>query len=212
MNVQAFLFDLDGVITESSSAHFEAWKTVAANHYIHLPDSFETELKGVSRKESTHRILTYAKLQWDEAAIEAFMAEKNALYLSLIESYSEANRLPGVTEIFSLAREKHLKTALVSASKNAPTLLKALKMDDWFDVRVDPAMHPSKPAPDLFLAAAEALNVAPDACIGFEDAVSGLKAIQAAHMTSVGIGDASLDADFTFPTLKEAALALSQKL
>ena len=212
MNVQAFLFDLDGVITESSTAHFQAWKEVAKAHYIDIPNSFESELKGISRKESTHRILAYAKKTWSEEAIQAFMDEKNNRYLDLIRHYTKANRLPGVAEIFALAKAHHLKTALVSASQNAPLLLRALSMDDWFDVRVDPTLYPSKPAPDLFLAAAKALNVAPEACIGFEDAKAGLTAIQAAGMTAVGIGNADLDADFVFPNLKEATHALSTHL
>lgn len=212
MNIQAFLFDLDGVITESSTAHFQAWKEVANAHFIDIPDAFETELKGVSRKESTHRILAYAKKQWTDAEIEAFMDEKNKRYLELVAAYTPAERLPGVEEIFDLAQRYHIKTALVSASQNAPLLIQALGMDGYFDVRVDPTQHPSKPAPDLFLAAADALEVAPEACIGFEDAVAGLEAIQAAGMTAVGIGDDSLDADYVFPTLKEAAHALQTKL
>lgn len=212
MNIQAFLFDLDGVITESSTAHFQAWKEVASAHYIEIPDSFESELKGVSRKESTHRILAYAKKTWSDEAIHAFMAEKNDRYLERIAHYTPAHRLPGVEAIFELAHTHHLKTALVSASQNAPILLKALEMEDWFDVRVDPTLHPSKPAPDLFLAAAQALQVAPEACIAFEDAKAGLTAIQAAGMTAVGIGGADLDADYVFPSLKEAAHALQKHL
>ncbi len=212
MNIHAFLFDLDGVITESSTAHFQAWKEVSNAHYIDLPDAFETELKGISRAESTHRILAFAKKQWTDDEVQAFMDEKNTRYLELVSAYTPDKRLPGVEAIFELAHRHHIKTALVSASQNAPLLLKALAMEEWFDVRVDPTLHPSKPAPDLFLAAAEALHVAPEACIGFEDAVAGLTAIQAAGMTAVGIGNTALDADYVFPSLQEAAHALTSKL
>lgn len=212
MNVQAFLFDLDGVITESSTAHFTAWKEVAQRYFIDIPDRFERELKGISRKESTHRILALAKKQWDDEAIQQFMDEKNKRYLELIAAYSEVNRLPGVDAIFDLARKSHIKTALVSASQNAPVLLNALGLDDWFDVRVDPTLHPSKPAPDLFLAAADALHVAPSACLGFEDAVAGIAAIQAAGMTAVGIGENLPEADYQFADLKDAAAALSHRI
>ena len=210
MNIQALLFDLDGVITESSTAHFQAWQEVALTYGIQIPDDFESSLKGISRRNSVLRILEKTGKSLSEEAIEAFMKQKNDRYLGLIAGFTKDHRLPGVQAIFEWAQSRSLQTALVSASKNGPRLLQALEMTEWFDVIVDPTEHPSKPAPDLFLAAAKALHVPPEACLAFEDANAGIEAIQAAGMTAIGIGDA-LDADYLFAHLKDAHAFLSTK-
>lgn len=203
MKISALLFDLDGVITESSAAHFSAWKEEAYHYGIQLPDAFEDELKGISREESLDRILAFGRVPLSASDKQLFMEKKNHTYQEKIAAYTEKNRFEGVQELFDLAKQKGLKTALVSASKNAVTLLKALRMDDWFDAVVDPNKHPSKPAPDLFLAAAHALKVDPEHCIALEDAKAGIQAIKAAGMMALGIGEHP-EADHAFPTLNAA--------
>ncbi len=89
-----------------------------------------------------------------------------------------------------MLRKKNIRIALASASNNARTILKKLKGEHYFDYIADPSkIENGKPAPDIFLAAANYFNVKPSTCVGIEDAVSGIDAINAANMFSVGIGD-----------------------
>jgi alpha,alpha-trehalose phosphorylase len=101
-------------------------------------------------------------------------------------------------------RAAGLRVALASASRNAPLLLERLGIADLFDVIVDAArIARSKPDPEIFLAAATELNVAPADCLGVEDAAAGIASIHAAGMVAVGIGqrEALGEADIVLPGL-----------
>lgn len=85
--------------------------------------------------------------------------------------------------------DRGLKTALASASKNAPFIIKKLELEDEFDYIADAAkVKNSKPVADIYLAAAEGLKLDPSVCIGIEDAEAGIEAIHAAGMKAIGIG------------------------
>ena len=94
--------------------------------------------------------------------------------------------------------------ALASASRNGPTLLRRLGIARFFDAVVDPAsLARGKPDPEIFLAAAAELGVAPDACVGVEDSRAGVAAIKAAGMKALGVGDPAVlvEADTVVPDL-----------
>ena len=186
--IKAFLFDLDGVITDSSKAHFKAWQLTSLKYGIDLPHAFEESLKGISRKESLDAILDYANIVLDDSTKHRFMNQKNNTYLELIQNYDQSYLLEGVLELFELAKQSNIKCALVSASKNAGTLLQALKMKSFFDYIVNPSNHPSKPAPDMFEDALKAFEINASEAIGFEDSSAGIKAIIKAGIYPIGIG------------------------
>lgn len=99
--------------------------------------------------------------------------------------------LPGAKEFIVDCRRDGLKIGLVSASKNANTVLNRLQITALFDAIVDGnAVAKTKPSPDGFLACSHALGVPPQNCAVFEDAEAGIEAARAAGMFSVGIGDA----------------------
>ena len=109
----------------------------------------------------------------------------------MIQKVSPRDIYPGILELLRALREKGIKIALASASKNGPFLLKQMDIEDYFDAVADPAkIAVSKPAPDIFLAAAEQVGVPISACIGIEDAQAGIQAIQAAGALPVGVGKA----------------------
>lgn len=203
MNIKAFLFDLDGVLTDTSGYHFKAWKQSARNFGIHIPDSFEPKLRGISRTKSAELIINQSPISLSDVEIKKFTEQKNEFYLEAIGELTPSDRLPGVDEIFRFARSHAILTALVSASLNAHKVITSLGMADWFDFIADPRKHPPKPAPDLFLSAAKALNITPHECLGFEDAPAGVKGIKEAQMLAIGIGQ-NIGADFHFTNLMEA--------
>lgn len=204
---QCIIFDLDGVLTETSKQHFIAWSKMAEELGIPLDPSFEEDLKGVSRKESLEKILEYGQITLDDAAKEKYQAQKNAHYQTLIAQFSPDDLFEGMLELLKDLQQKAVKIALGSASKNGPSLIKALGIEKYFDYVVDPRACRSKPAPDIFLAAAHHFSLSAGECWGIEDAIAGVKAIKSAGMYAVGIGNAHhlQDADIVFATPSLAA-------
>ena len=191
MNVKAIIFDLDGVITDTSYLHFIAWRELAESIGIAINEQFNECLKGVSRMGSLELILQHGHRENDytPAEKEALAAKKNSRYVELLQDLTPKNVLPGVLPFLEECRSRGIKTALASASKNAPFIMEKLALADQFDYMADAAkVAHSKPAPDIFLAAAEGLNIAPEFCLGMEDAAAGIQAIHAAGMKAVGIG------------------------
>jgi len=187
---RAFVFDLDGVITDTAQLHFVAWRDLALSVGVPFDAAFNEQLKGVSRVDSLDRILAHSRRRYtlDE---KAGMAErKNARYLSLVEHMTPRDLLPGALDALRAARAAGCGVALASASKNAARVLERLGIADAFDHVVD-ANHiaQSKPHPEVFLEAARALGVDPADCVGIEDAVAGIQAVRAAGMFALGVGD-----------------------
>ena len=104
-------------------------------------------------------------------------------------------------------RAKGYQMVLASASKNAPKVLKYLKLSDYFDGIVNPAsVKHGKPAPDIYIAAAEMMNLPVANVAGLEDAQAGVQAINDAGELSIGIGAGLDDADIRFDATKDVTL------
>ena len=189
---KAVLFDLDGVITDTAEYHYLAWKALAEELGIEgVNRSFNEQLKGVSRDDSLQKILDLGQLTVSSEEFAELADRKNRNYVDMIQKVSPRDIYPGILELLQALREKGIKIALASASKNGPFLLKQMDIEDYFDAVADPAkIAVSKPAPDIFLAAAEQVGVPISACIGIEDAQAGIQAIQAAGALPVGVGKA----------------------
>ncbi|MCL6445563.1 MAG: HAD-IA family hydrolase [Alicyclobacillus sp.] len=115
--------------------------------------------------------------------------KKNLYYLRKVSNLTKADLLDGVEEALRKPREKGMKVALGSASKNANLVLNHLGIRDFFDYVVDPSGLRGKPAPDIFIAAAKGIDLEPAECIVFEDSVVGVQAAFAAGMQVVAIGN-----------------------
>lgn len=205
MTTQAFIFDLDGVITDTALHHFRAWKMLADGLGIPFDEHDNEQLKGVGRLESLELILAKGGQQLSSGEKTALTDKKNADYLELIKSITPADVLPGVTEALATLKEKKIRIGLASASKNATFVLERLGMLDQFDYIADAAKIPrGKPAPDIFLDVAKAFGLSSDACVGIEDAAAGVDAIKSADMFAVGIGepDVLAKADLIFPSMR----------
>ncbi|MDR1567735.1 MAG: beta-phosphoglucomutase [Streptococcaceae bacterium] len=188
---QAVLFDLDGVITETSEYHYQAWKMLASGLGIKLNRAVNEQLKGVSREDSLKIILRYGGRENDfsESEFQALAAKKNNYYVESIQNVSPKDLFPGIAALLEELQTHQIKIALASASKNGSFLIERLGIKDYFDAIADPSqVEHGKPAPDIFLAAASKIGVSPDKCIGVEDAAAGIAAIKAAGMLPVGVG------------------------
>lgn len=190
--VEAIIFDLDGVITDTAKYHYLAWKELGNKINIEIDEKVNESLKGISRMESLEKILLYGDRQNEFSHSQKLdMAnQKNEHYKSLIEKLTPKDILPGIELLLENIKDKSIKIGLASASKNALSILKNLDIMDYFDFIADASMcENGKPAPDIFLMAAKGLGVDPKKCIGIEDASAGVEAINNACMYSIGVGD-----------------------
>lgn len=189
--IKGVIFDMDGVITETSEYHYMAWKLLASHIGIYIDRNINEKLKGVSRMDSLDVILKHGNRENDFTETErlALATTKNKRYVDMINQFNNENLLPGVEDLFKELKVLGIKIGIASASHSAANLVKLLGIEDYVDYIVDPGSVPSKPAPDIFLAAAKGLGLKPSQCIGVEDAVAGVTSIKKAKMFAVGIGD-----------------------
>ena len=191
---KAVLFDLDGVITDTAEYHFQAWKALAEELGIDGVDrTFNEQLKGVSREDSLRKILELGgKFEaYDDETFAQLAQRKNDNYVQMIQKVGPDDIYPGILDLLKDLRAKNIKIALASASKKGPFLLEAMGLSSYFDAIADPAkVAASKPAPDIFLAAAAGVGVPITSCIGIEDAQAGITAIKAAGALPIGVGAA----------------------
>lgn len=190
---KGMIFDLDGVIVDTAKYHALAWERLAKNHGLCLQKHIYEKLKGVSRMQSLEIILQDNREIWTEQQKEEACAEKNQYYLEYIKALTPKELLPGVLSFLNEARKKGYRLALGSASKNAGLILQNLQIEKLFDVIIDGnVVSKAKPNPEVFLKAADALEISAAECIVFEDAIAGIEAAHRAGMYTVGIGNAEI--------------------
>lgn len=191
MLIEAIIFDLDGVLTDTAEFHYQAWKRLCNELNLYFDRTINEQLKGVSRQRSFEIILNEnrKKAEYEVNDVERFINTKNSIYVSLLNQLSPQNILPGIREFLSEARASGVKLAVASASRNAALVLEKISLTAAFDYIADAALiTQAKPEPEIFLDCAKALGVNPEGCIGVEDSQSGIEAIKSAGMTAVGIG------------------------
>lgn len=209
--IKAIIFDLDGVLTDTAEYHFQAWKRLADEEGIPFTRKDNERLRGVSRRQSLEFLLNGRPAT--EERVQEMMTRKNAYYQELIEQVTPDNMLPGALALLHECRRSGLKIAIGSASKNTRAVVDRLGIGHLIDAISDGySVGRQKPAPDLFLHAADQLGVPPAACVVIEDAASGVEAAKAAGMWAIGLGPVERvgQADAVFPNL--AGLTLKDLL
>jgi beta-phosphoglucomutase len=200
---EAIIFDLDGVLTDTSEYHYQAWKRLADEEGIPFTrEENDEHLRGVSRRESLMYIIRGR--QYSEAQIQEMMDRKNRYYTEMIKSMTPNDLVAGGRDLLKEIRDAGMKTAIASSSKNAHTVLERLDIMNLFDGVADGnSVVNTKPAPDLFVYAAGLVRVPTTVCLGVEDADAGIEAIKNAGMQALGIGPAERfhRADKVLPTL-----------
>ncbi len=184
-----FIFDLDGVITDTAEYHYRSWQRLADELAIPFSREDNDALRGVPRRASLELVLKGRELPEDE--IQRLMALKNDYYRSFLTLVTAADLLPGVGDFLNEARAQGVKIGLGSASKNARDVLDRLGVMPLFDAIGDgSSVVNQKPAPDLFVWVAGALRLPPTQCVVFEDAEAGIDAAKAGGFWTVGLGPA----------------------
>ncbi|MBA5223741.1 beta-phosphoglucomutase family hydrolase [Streptomyces griseoaurantiacus] len=217
--IQACLFDLDGVVTRTAVVHAAAWKQTF-DEYLRRRDGtdfrpfdkgadYDRYVDGRPRADGVRTFLASRGIHLpegepgdppDRETVHGLGNRKNDLLLELIRTQG-VEAYEGTLRYIERARAAGLRTAVVSSSANCRDVLRSIKAEHLFDVRVDGVVAaerglPGKPRPDTFLAAAADLGVEPKAAAVFEDALAGMDAGRSGHfgylvaLDRVGQGDA----------------------
>lgn len=200
---KAFLFDLDGVLTDTSEFHFLAWQRLAHEEGFTFTRQDNEALRGVSRRGSLDLLLKGRMVS--ESQAEEMMDRKNRYYLELVDRMTPENLLPGAKEILVELGRLGIKRVIVSSSKNAPLVIDRLELEPFIDGVVDGnAPARSKPYPDLFLLGAGKFGFPPKECLVVEDAAAGVEAAHAAGMKALGLGPEARvgEAEVVLPSLE----------
>lgn len=185
--IEAAVFDMDGTLVDNMGFHATAWLEMAARLGVEgvTVERFETHYAG-QRNEEIFPDLLQRAIAPDELARLA--EEKEQLYRDRATPYLK--EVAGLTPFLELLDGRGVKLAVATAAppKNRELALRVLQFEKRFAVVVGAEdVTRGKPHPDLYLAAAERLGLAPSACVAFEDAPNGVRAAVAAGMACVGV-------------------------
>ncbi len=204
-HIAAVIFDLDGVITNTVYFHYLSWQRLADEEEIPFDRvTHDRGMLGLNREDALCYLLNDRQISLLQR--QELLKRKNDYYLESIDKLSSQNLLPGIGSLLVELRDANVKIALGSSSKNAELVLKRLGIIDFFNFIADGHSVPClKPAPDVFLYAAEALKTSPAKCLVVEDAPAGVEAGLMAGMWVLGVGPTErlADAHLVLPTLGE---------
>lgn len=209
----AILFDLDGVLTETATVHFAAWKRMF-DEFLQAEtaegggafrefteDDYHRWVDGRPRFDGVRTFLEHRGIDVPEGTIEDAPStrsvgglgnRKDAIFNRLVDA--GVAPFPGAVAFVERAIELGIRTAVVSSSANAARVLEAAGIASMFETRVDGVVArelelPGKPAPDTYLEAARRLEAPPERAVVVEDALSGVRAGRAGNFGLViGVG------------------------
>lgn len=189
--IKGIIFDLDGVLVFTDQFHFAAWKQLASELGYTIDEEMNSRLRGVSRMDSLNIVLEkYEGILSNEQKV-VLADRKNKIYLNYLENMVPSDVSNAVRKTLADLHERGYKIALGSSSRNAKIILKKVALEEAFDAISDgTSISKSKPDPEVFLKAAEYLDLQPEECIVVEDAYAGIDAAKAGNMQAVGIGEA----------------------
>ncbi|MGW0226007.1 beta-phosphoglucomutase family hydrolase [Streptomyces tendae] len=202
-DIQACLFDLDGVVTRTAVVHAAAWKETfdaflrerdGAGFRPFTDSDYDQYVDGRPRADGVRSFLASRGVELPEGSpddppdaqtVNGVGNRKNELLLEKIRT-DGVEPYEGTLRYIDAVRGAGLATAIVSSSANTRDVLRSIDAERLFDVRIDGVVArerklPGKPHPDTFLAAARDLGVEPSRAAVFEDALAGMDAGRSGH-------------------------------
>ena len=181
--IRGLVFDCDGTLVDTMPLHWMAWRSVCRRHGIKFEEERFYALGGVGSIQIFEWLLKEQGLTGDPVELSR---EKEESFLPFAP---EAKAIEPVMEIVREHRGK-LPMAVATGGKrvNCTAVLKGLGVFDWFDAIVTSEdVENQKPAPDVFLQAAEKIGIPAAECRAYEDTDLGMQAIHAAGMEAIDI-------------------------
>ena len=182
---RAFIFDMDGTLVDNMRFHTEAWGKMLAENGVRMnAHDFMVKTAGKTNRE----ILPTVFENLSDEKITELGERKETLYRDLF--LPERKAVDGTIEFLEKAKNLGIKMAVATAAPvaNMEFILDGLDLRKFFSAITTAAdIKNGKPDPEIFLKSAEKLNVVPENCIVFEDAIGGFEAAHRAKMKSIGI-------------------------
>ncbi|MBC8081472.1 MAG: beta-phosphoglucomutase [Gorillibacterium sp.] len=189
--LRAVIFDLDGVIADTNECYNRANRKLAEQLAVTISDAENESFKGIHRSVIVRTIAAKTGRSYTEEDIAALGMKKNEYYQQLIADLTPLDLLPGIGTFLKELADEGILIALASSSSNYRFVLERLGIGHYFQAIADPArVERMKPAPDIFLLAADLLGIPYEECAAIEDGEAGLTAILATPMFSIGVGSA----------------------
>jgi beta-phosphoglucomutase family hydrolase len=210
------IFDWDGVVIDSSAHHEKSWELLALETGRTLPEGHFKRGFGKKNQLIIPEILAWSN---DPEEIEWLGDRKEELYRQLVGE-GGMTVLPGSRELLAALKEAGIPRAVGSSTSrtNLEAIFISTGLGEFFDVVVSAEdVINGKPAPDVFLKAAQLLGVAPERCVVFEDALFGIEAARRAGMKVIAVATTNplellCHADRAVQTLNEISVEELQSL
>lgn len=188
MTYQGIIFDFNGVLWWDSQLQEQAWREFAREHFgISLTDEMiEIEVHGRNNK---HTLEFLAGTPLDDQQVQQLSGQKEALYRTLCLAQGDGFKLsPGADDLLDGINTMGIPRTIATASgkENLLFFIEHLQLERWFEpqfIAYDDGIRPGKPAPDIYLKAADLIGLRPRDCVVVEDSISGIKSA-----SSAGIG------------------------
>lgn len=203
---------MDGLILDTESDYCSAWQTTAKQMGYHLENSHCQSLNGQSGERIEQFMRAYFGANFP---FEVFMQQASITWQSHVEQHG-ITTMPGFFDLMTILDKQQIPYCMATNSrrKNARHCLQLANIADYFPlIATRDDVNNGKPAPDVFLLAAQLLGVEPERCLGVEDSETGLQAANLAGMRPVLITDkqriidqSKYNAMLRFTSLSELAL------
>jgi beta-phosphoglucomutase family hydrolase len=183
--LEAVIWDMDGVLADTAPHHFRAWQETFAKRGISFTEADFMRGFGVRNDVIIRNILGE---KTTDAQIETIAREKEATFRRIIGK--DIKPLPGALELLRQLHDRGIRMAIASSTviENIRLIVGSLGIENYFEaVITGHDVTEGKPSPQVFLVAAQRLGAEPKNCVVFEDAVAGVKAAKRAGMHCVAI-------------------------
>lgn len=183
---EAVIFDMDGVIVNSEPYYVQIEKETFEGYGLDITPEEHRTFQGIATSMMWERIKKAYNMP---QPVDELISETNKRYVEFFDKIAKLEAMPGVEDLIKKLKEKNIPISLATSS--IPELIEIILdrtgLEKYFETIVHSGMvKAGKPAPDIFLLAAEKTGVSPEKCIVIEDSTNGIKAANAAEMFCIG--------------------------
>lgn len=208
--VRAVIWDMDGVIVNTGPYHCRSWQYVFKKQGINFT---EEDFQHIFGQRNDNIIRKTLERDLNQAEVDAIAQDKEEFFRRIVKQDLKA--FPGVTDLLQVLKNNSIAAAIASSApmENIQLILNELGLEDYFQAIVyGREVSEGKPSPQGYLLAAQKLGVKAQNCIGIEDAVAGVTAINRAGMSSIAItnthpAERLFEADLVVDSLEKVTLA-----
>jgi len=182
----AVIFDMDGVMVDNNKYNKVAWRNFCKKYGFDLSE--DDLIHHVFGRINSDTLTYLFGENLSEEDFDKYVEEKESMYREIFVPHIKP--VKGLIELLDELRSKNIKRAIATSAyqKNVDFVLSNIGAKDYFDVIVmDSDVTKGKPHPEVYLKAAEKIQIEPEKCVVFEDSLSGIKSAKAAGMKVIAL-------------------------